>query len=171
MVRTILFSLLLCSCQYNCLHFVRQLTNYFSIESIISFPKPMRKVSFHFLFLSLLHSLLSNWRGMKGKAEVPESNLLTFSPTWFSSLPLYHLLLQSSADHLFNLPAPTTKKNFLFSFLLRKQSLNIKESHVSHSSSVDCQQSQDIIWKSLLTRTRQPDSTCAKAPEEFKLIT
>lgn len=82
----------------------------FSIESIISFPKPMRKVSFHFLFLLLLHSLLSDWGGTKGKAEVSESNLLTFSPTWLSSLPVCHLLLQSSADHLFSLPAPKKKK-------------------------------------------------------------
>ncbi|KAF2974244.1 hypothetical protein EK904_006556 [Melospiza melodia maxima] len=64
------------------------------------------------------------------------------------------------------------KKNRAFCYFLSNsmQSLNIKESHVSSLSSVDCQQSQDIIWKSLLTRTRQPDSTCAKAPEEFKLI-
>lgn len=127
------------------------LTN-FSIESIISFPKPMRNVSFHFLFLFLLHSLLSDWGGRKGKAEVSESNLLTFSPTWLSSLPVCHLLLQSSADHLFSLPAPKKKKKILFSFLLIKQSLNIKESHVSSLPSVDCQQSQDIIWKSLHTR-------------------
>lgn len=91
MVRTILFSLLLCSCQYNCLHFVRQLTNYFSIESIISFPKPMRKVSFHFLFLSLLHSLLSNQRGMKGKAIylhflLPGSPLCLFTTYYFNPL-------------------------------------------------------------------------------------
>lgn len=137
----------------------------------------MRKVSFHSLFLFFLHSLLSTWGEMRGKTEISESNLLTFSPTWFSSLPVCHLLLQSSADHLFSLPVPKEKKKkikkkILFSFLLTKQRLNIKESpHVSSLPSVDCQQSQDIIWKSLHTPTRQPDSTCAKAPEEFKLVT
>lgn len=79
----------------------------------------MRKVSFHFLFLFLLHSLLSNWGETKRKAEVSEGNLLTFSPTWFSSLPVCHLLLQSSAHHLFSLPAPTKqKKKKKFPFFL-----------------------------------------------------
>lgn len=58
--------------------------------------------------------MLSNWGETKGKAEVSASNLLTCPPTWFSSMPACHLLLQSSADHLFSLPTPTTKKCLFF---------------------------------------------------------
>lgn len=148
------------------------LYNHFSTSLSIGsiFPKAIRKISLHFPFLFPFCSSLSTGGEMKQRAGGERAICLYFLCIF--PYPFSFLCWPSV-----QIPAPpplkkkTTKKLSFFSFLLTKQSLSIKESHVSSLLSVDCQQSQEIIWKPLHKLTRQPDSTCMKALKEFKLVT
>lgn len=71
------------------------------------------------------------------------STCLNIESIFFFFFSLSLTQFHSSANHLFK---HHPKKNPFFS-LLAKQSLSIKEIHVSSLISVDCQPSQKIIWK------------------------
>lgn len=92
------------------------LSMHLSAESIIPSPKNMRKVFLPFPFLFPFHSPLSNLGEMKGKAEGEREQspyiFFTFSLTWFPSLPVCNLLLQSSAYQLFIQTAPILLSHF-----------------------------------------------------------
>lgn len=105
-----------------------------NIESI--FPKAMWKVSLCFpllFFPSILQRVMGEkWRGKQGRRA-------TFFFFFLSLLPSFIPLPTICSN--------TTPKKKPFFSLLAKQSLSIKEIHVSSLISVDCQPSQKIIWK------------------------
>lgn len=135
------------------------LSMHLSAESIIPSPKNMRKVSLP-IPISLPFSTQQFGRN-EGKGRGGERAISLYFLHIFSYLVSLSACLQPITSILCWPAVHPDCPNSSFSFLLTKQSLNIKGSHVSSSPSVDCQQSQEIIWNPLHKLTWQPDTICA----------